>query len=216
MVTGTDFSRPCTIEGITRPDPRHHYGQIISWVICWPWNLLWTLVVHNPFRYIFQFTLHEIHSTLDEISTGEFSEIARDMDERAAGAAAPPLATSPSPSAQPTTAERTAPNTHWMEPGMEQEEESAIETVDEATFLAVASEPEMAEQSSAETIEESAAWRTLLKADTSAGEAANSESAHATTADSYKPPVLPPTHEPDPWYFAPNGRPIDPRTPESN
>lgn len=216
MVSGTDLTRPRTIEGITRPDPRHHYGQILSWVICWPWNLLWTFAVHNPLRYICQFALHEIQSTLDEIATGEFSEITRDLEERAPGATAPPPATSPGQPARLAEAERTALNTHWMGPGIKREEESAIETVDDARFLAAASKPTLAAESSVETIEDSSAWLALLKTDTSVGETANAESAHATSAHSYKPPVLPPTHEPDPWYFAPNGRSIDSRTPESN
>ena len=99
MATGTDLTRPRTIEGITRPDPGHHYGQIIAWVICWPWNLLWTFAVHNPFRYICEFALHEIQSTLDEISTGEFSEITRDMEERGPHVTAPPVAASSTPTA---------------------------------------------------------------------------------------------------------------------
>ena len=95
MVTGTDPTRPRTIEGITRPDPRSHYGQIVAWIVCWPWNLMWTFCIHNPFRYICEFVLREIQSTLDEIATGEFSQIERDLDERPA----------PSPASAPATRE---------------------------------------------------------------------------------------------------------------
>ena len=66
---------------MTRPDPREHAGQIVAWAICWPWNLLWTLVVYNPLRYVLRFLFHEIRSTLDEIATGEFSDIERELNE---------------------------------------------------------------------------------------------------------------------------------------
>ena len=206
MVTGTDLTRPRTIEGITRPDPRHHYGQILSWVICWPWNLLWTFAVHNPLRYICQFALHEIQSTLDEIATGEFSEISeitRDLEERAPLRGHP---SAPQPNSEPAT---------WT-PHVSTNEASSIETVNEATFVTVpgASAPGASavpsrpvERSAVETLEKSPSWASLLSA---------TPPATADLSGSYSPPALPPTHEPDPWYYAPGGRPHEPQTPESN
>ncbi|MDA1249601.1 MAG: hypothetical protein O2820_10290 [Planctomycetota bacterium] len=203
MVTGTDLTRPRTIEGITRPDPRHHYGQILSWVICWPWNLLWTFAVHNPLRYICQFALHEIQSTLDEIATGEFSEITRDLEERAPLRGHP---SAPQPNSEPAT---------WT-PHVSTNEASSIETVNEATFVTVpgASAPGASavpsrpvERSAVETLEKSPSWASLLSA---------TPPATADLSGSYSPPALPPTHEPDPWYYAPGGRPHEPQTPESN
>jgi hypothetical protein len=48
-------------------------------MICWPWNLVWTLLVHNPLRHMVQFAVVEVRATLDEISSGEFKEIERDL-----------------------------------------------------------------------------------------------------------------------------------------
>lgn len=64
---------------MTRPDPRLHAEQIILWVLCWPWNLVWTLLVHNPLRHMLQFVVVEVRATLEEISSGEFQEIERDL-----------------------------------------------------------------------------------------------------------------------------------------
>jgi hypothetical protein len=224
MVTGTDFSRPRTIEGITRPDPRHHYGQIISWVICWPWNLLWTFVVHNPFRYIFQFALHEIQSTFDEISTGEFSEITRDMDERAPGATAPPPAEVESASAGSPAPVQPAPvkTTNWVEPARAVNSPD-VESIDETTSTAAAIRTEEPDQPEMEAIADSPSWESLLKADKPEPASA---AGSADSLEAYIPPALPPVPEQDPWY-APgsrnqnggsltNARPVDPRTPDAN
>jgi len=67
------------VDSITRPDPRLHAEQILLWIICWPWNLVWTLLVHNPLRHIVQFAVVEVRATLEEISSGEFKEIERDL-----------------------------------------------------------------------------------------------------------------------------------------
>lgn len=208
MVTGTDLTRPRTIEGITRPDPRNHYGQIISWVICWPWNLLWTFFVHNPFRYICQFALHEIHSTLDEIATGEFSEITRDMDERIQPALEPVHAPSTvQPAPQPTVAA-----TAWQPP-VDQGELSSLETVDEATFLAAAANRD--EQAGVETLEESPAWNSMLiNGDLPAGPH-SAPTGNSDVPAPYQAPALPPTPEQDPWY-APGRARHDSGTPETN
>lgn len=80
MVTGSDLrSREREVDSITRPDPRQHAEQILLWVLCWPWNLLWTALVHNPVRHIVQFLIVELRATLEEISSGEFQEIERDL-----------------------------------------------------------------------------------------------------------------------------------------
>ena len=80
MVTGTDLrSREREVDSITRPDPRQHAEHILLWILCWPWNLLWTALVHNPVRHIVQFLIVELRATLEEISSGEFQEIERDL-----------------------------------------------------------------------------------------------------------------------------------------
>ncbi|MDA0284359.1 MAG: hypothetical protein O3B86_13495 [Planctomycetota bacterium] len=81
MVPGYD-SRQARIEfnGLTKPDPQDHSMQLLAWAICWPWNLVWTVCVYNPFRYIGAFFLREIQSALFEISNGQFSAIERDLD----------------------------------------------------------------------------------------------------------------------------------------
>jgi hypothetical protein len=80
MVPGYDSRRARTgIEGLTKPDPKDRAAQIVAWAICWPWNVVWTFCVYNPFRYIGEFLLREIQSALFEISNGQFSEIERDL-----------------------------------------------------------------------------------------------------------------------------------------
>jgi hypothetical protein len=210
MATDTDLTSPRTIEGITRPDHLgHHYGQIIAWVICWPWNLLWILVVHNPFRYICEFALHEIQSTLDEIATGEFSEITRDLEERAPRATAPPVVASPTPPAYAAPVLPQTTNSNWMEPAREQES-SPIETAAEASSPSDTGPPELPVEEAA-SCEESAAWPTPLKADS-----ATAVTSTADSAETYKAPVLPPTFEPDPLHYTPNRRPHEAGTSGAN
>jgi hypothetical protein len=81
MVPGYD-SRQARIEfnGLTKPDPQDHSMQLLAWAICWPWNLVWTICVYNPFRYIGAFLLREIQSALFEISNGQFIAIERDLN----------------------------------------------------------------------------------------------------------------------------------------
>lgn len=195
MVTGTDLNRPRTIEGITRPDPRHHYGQIIAWIVCWPWNMLWTFCVHNPFRYIGEFALHEIRSTLDEIATGEFSEIERDLEETpVVPAPAPaPATTQARPVFMPDKTER------------ENEEQDAVETVDEASFVAASAEPEREreDQAGIETLEESPAWESMLQVGPGPETSADASSSEGPAT--YTPPAGPPIRVEDPWYYAPPG-----------
>ncbi len=206
MVTGTDPTRPRTIEGIIRPDPSDHYGQILAWIVCWPWNLMWTFCIHNPFRYICEFVLHEIQSTLDEIATGEFSQIERDLDERPA-----PAQTTSAPLSEPITplASPKSARPHRVEmdsvplSAVEVTSASAIETVDEAAFLAC--EPESEDASAVETLAETPAWENLLKTESSEPAAATSQD-KPEPIEPYTPPTLPPTPQQDPWYYAPRGR----------
>ena len=80
MVPGYDFRQArTTLAGLTKPDPKERAEQIVAWAICWPWNLVWTLCVYNPFRYVGEFLLREIHSALFEISNGQFRSIERDL-----------------------------------------------------------------------------------------------------------------------------------------
>ena len=80
MVPGYD-QRPARtgLAGLTKPDPKDRSAQIIAWAICWPWNLVWTICVYNPFRYVAEFLLKEIQSALFEISNGQFSSIEQDL-----------------------------------------------------------------------------------------------------------------------------------------
>ena len=64
---------------VTRPDPLMHTEYVLLWMICWPWNLVWTMVVHNPLTHIVQFALVELRTTLEEISNSEFKDIERDF-----------------------------------------------------------------------------------------------------------------------------------------
>jgi hypothetical protein len=80
MVPGYDSSQASPgIEGLTRPDPKDRAAQIVAWAVCWPWNVVWTCCVYNPFRFIAEFLLKEIQSALFEISNGQFSAIERDL-----------------------------------------------------------------------------------------------------------------------------------------
>jgi len=209
MVTGTDPTRPRTIEGITRPDPRSHYGQIVAWIVCWPWNLMWTFCIHNPFRYICEFVLREIQSTLDEIATGEFSQIERDLDEQPA----------PSPvNALPSrVAVAVSMPIREDSPAVAEPETAGVETIDEASFVAagqrtlesVVESAEVSDQAAIETVEESSpAWGQLLKSDSVERplESASVEPAPVGSPveepETYTPPATPQ----DPWYYAPRGQ----------
>jgi hypothetical protein len=102
MVSSTDpRHRPHSIEGLTKPDPREYASQIVAWAICWPWNLVWTLCVNNPFRYLIEFAFLEIRAAFDEISSGQFESIEKDLL----------LDDSPAPETQPAyqTYEQSAP-----------------------------------------------------------------------------------------------------------
>ena len=80
MVPGYDQRQARTgLAGLTKPDPKEQAAQIVAWAICWPWNVVWTFCVYNPFRYIGEFLLREIQSALFEISNGQFSSIERDL-----------------------------------------------------------------------------------------------------------------------------------------
>ena len=80
MVPGYDPGQArTTLAGLTKPDPKERAAQIVAWAICWPWNLVWTLCVYNPFRYVGEFLLREIQSALFEISNGQFRSIERDL-----------------------------------------------------------------------------------------------------------------------------------------
>jgi len=154
MATATDLNGPRSIERITCPDPGHHYGQILSWVICWPWNLLWTLMVHNPFRYIAVFVLREIRSTLDEIASGEFSQIERDLSDSVQGNAAAAVdipSTNPRPIAPAYTQ---LP----QRPAMDSTAE--LQTIVEADFLTTSYKPDREEPSGMETLDEITTWGT--------------------------------------------------------
>jgi len=68
MVPGYDQRQArIGLTGLTKPDPKDRAAQIIAWAICWPWNLVWTICVYNPFRYVAEFLLKEIQSALFEI-----------------------------------------------------------------------------------------------------------------------------------------------------
>lgn len=80
MVTTSDIRSPGQdVDSVTRPNPRMNAEQILVWMICWPWSLVWTLLVHNPLRHVVQFAFVEVLTTLEEISCGEFQEIERDL-----------------------------------------------------------------------------------------------------------------------------------------
>lgn len=219
MVTGTDRTRPRTIEGITRPDPRDHYGQILAWVVCWPWNLVWTVAIHNPFRYVCEFVLREIQSTLDEIATGEFSQIERDLDERPVAATVPVAAPSHriEESEEVNRSADVTCNSTDIVP-----DTGSVETVSNAGVTsgkpAADRSDEKEEWSAASAFGDTQpVWDELLKPEAAVPqEATPAESLSgeplpefplAENADRYTPPAMPPIPaQQDPWYYSPRGR----------
>ena len=102
MVPGYDQRQARTgLAGLTKPDPKDQAAQIVAWAICWPWNLVWTICVYNPFRYVAEFLLKEIQSALFEISNGQFSSIEQDLTLD------PPPPPYPVPAPQPRYTETT-------------------------------------------------------------------------------------------------------------
>ncbi len=107
MVTGSSSSSVrYDAEAVLRPDPRRHVSRVLGWIFCWPWDLVWTLLVHNPIRELVCIVLGEIRSTLDDISRGELSDIESDFEcETTRLSLQPPAAATTSAAApQPLTA----------------------------------------------------------------------------------------------------------------
>lgn len=75
-------------ENLTRPDPRLNTSQILAWAICWPWDLLWSVFVNNPIRYLAVFLVREFQSLLEGISSGRFRDIEAELTDKSP---APPM-----------------------------------------------------------------------------------------------------------------------------
>jgi len=197
MAIATDPTRLQTIDRITRPDPGDHYGQIIAWMICWPWNLVWTLTVHNPFRYIVAFVLREIRSTLDEIANGEFSQIERDLSDPVPdGAQMPAVAqnshatVSATPPAEPPAVARS--------PQQSAADTTAnLQTIDEAEFQAESLSQDRTDLSGMETLQETPGWETLLKSNRETRPDAPSPQWNSGTPEPYTAPEVLSFHQPD-------------------
>ena len=78
--------------GLAVPDPKLNASQILAWVICWPWNALWTVCAYNPVFWLIEIAVREFRSGLEEISTGQFREIEREL---MGGVNTPPLVVAP-------------------------------------------------------------------------------------------------------------------------
>lgn len=80
MVTG---SRPSSarhdVEAVLKPDPRRFAPRILSWMICWPWDMLWELIANNPVQLVLVALATEIRAGLDEITQREFKAIEDDL-----------------------------------------------------------------------------------------------------------------------------------------
>lgn len=80
MVTG---SKPSStrhdVEAVLKPDPRRFAPRILGWIICWPWDMLCSLIANNPVQLIVIFLATEIRAALDEITQGEFKDIEQDL-----------------------------------------------------------------------------------------------------------------------------------------
>lgn len=61
------------------PDPKQHAGQFAAWIVCWPWDLAWTLLCHNPLRYLLQFAAREVRHTLNEITRSQLRIVEADL-----------------------------------------------------------------------------------------------------------------------------------------
>ena len=96
MVTGSSLSLGRhDAEVVLKPDPLRFVGRILSWIICWPWDLFWALCMQNPLRYLFGFAVQEVRAALDEITSGEFREIEQDLSLDPPPVVAVPRATTP-------------------------------------------------------------------------------------------------------------------------
>ena len=67
------------MESVTRPDPHKHATEILCWILFWPWNLVWSICVNNPFPLMGRFVVRLIKSTFEEISSGEFKKIEAEL-----------------------------------------------------------------------------------------------------------------------------------------
>lgn len=91
MATSSDHDR-IGRSGLAVPDPKLNASQILAWVICWPWNVLWTVCAFNPVFWLIEVAVREFRSGLEEISTGQFREIEWELT---GGADAPEIAIAP-------------------------------------------------------------------------------------------------------------------------
>lgn len=80
MVTGSKSSSTrADVEAVLKPDPRRFAPRILGWIICWPWDVLCSLIANNPLQLMLIFLAKEIRAGLDEITQGEFRDIERDL-----------------------------------------------------------------------------------------------------------------------------------------
>ena len=81
-VNGTQRRRHSCGNGhlpIRVPRPDENKVRILTWILFWPWSLVWTVCL-NPFRCIVRSLAHEIGATFDGISEHEFGAIEQDFD----------------------------------------------------------------------------------------------------------------------------------------
>ncbi len=80
MVTGSKpTSTRADVEAVLKPDPRRFAPRILSWILCWPWDMLCSLIANNPLQLMVIFVAKEVRAGLDEITQGEFKDIEQDL-----------------------------------------------------------------------------------------------------------------------------------------
>lgn len=149
MVPGYDSRQVrWEIEGLTKPDPKEQAAQIVAWAICWPWNVVWTLCVYNPFRYVGEFLLQELQSALFEISNGQFSEIERDLsvEPQRQPIEPEPAASSREPVRQTVEQSETHSNKNRIQPvtgstdAVPQDQQASVKTAQQSVWTSPASD----------------------------------------------------------------------------
>ena len=60
--------------GVARPDPSAHKSRIMTWMVYWPWSMLWTLI-NDPIKKLFKAIYARIEGVYERISDRLFGDV---------------------------------------------------------------------------------------------------------------------------------------------
>jgi len=63
-----------------KPSPKKHKEQIMAWMVCWPFSLLWTML-NDPIVRFFHHVYYYVLDNLQRISDNVFKGVGKDFSE---------------------------------------------------------------------------------------------------------------------------------------